>query len=258
MGLKEEIKEKAKSFGFVLCGVSDLFQIENAEYPQDRGLKKPLEVMPDAKSLIVLGFVLWDECFNSVIVPVPTPDGKPIDVYSFYYEIMAARAWRLCHWLLKERGINSTPTLEIQLKPAAMLAGLGFIGHNTQIITPEYGPRVRWIGLLVNTKLTPDEPFTRDLCAEQPLCQTEELCVKACPFQAIIPGPSQGVPPGEKVKIKKCVLIHEFDKDIEKRWERYIRRTTERGFMECTRCNLVCPYGNHVEEKIIPQKRGLM
>lgn len=28
MGLKEEIKEKAKSFGFDLCGVSDLFQIE--------------------------------------------------------------------------------------------------------------------------------------------------------------------------------------------------------------------------------------
>lgn len=258
MGLKEEIHEKAKSFGFDLFGVSDLFRIEHAEYPQDRGLKRPLEVMPEAKSLIVLGFVLWDESFNTVVVSAQTSDGKQIDVYSFYYDIMEARAWRLSHWLLKEKGIDSVPTLEIQLKPAAMLAGLGFIGHNTQVITPEYGPRVRWVALLMNTELAPDEPFSRDLCAEQPLCQSEELCVRACPYQAIVSGPSQGVPPGEKVKIKKCVVFHERDKDLEKRWERYIRRTTERGFMECTRCNLVCPYGKPVEDKIIPEKRGLL
>lgn len=258
MGLKEEVNEKAKSFGFDLCGVSDLLQIEKAENPPYRGLRRPLEVMPEAQSLIVLGFVVWDESFNSVVVSVPTSEKKQIEVYGFYYEVMEARAWRLSHWLQKEKGINSIPTLEIQLKPAAMLAGLGFIGHNTLVITPEYGPRVRWIALLVNAVLTPDEPFSRNLCAEQPLCQDKALCVTACPFQAIIPGPSQGVPPGEKVKVFDCVILHQADKELEKKWEQYIRRTTERGFMECTRCNVVCPYGKPVEDKIIPEKRGLL
>jgi epoxyqueuosine reductase len=258
MELKKEIKEKAKSFGFDLCGVSDLLEIEKAENPPHRGLRKPLEVMPEAKSLIILGFVVWDENFNSVVVSIPTSDRQHPDIYGFYYDIMESRAWRLCHWLLKEKGIFSIPTLEVQLKPAAMLAGLGFIGHNTQLITPEYGPRVRWIALLVNAELTPDAPFDRDLCAEQPLCQKKELCVKACPFQAIVTGPSQGVPPGEKVQIDNCVIFHECDKDLEKKWEQYIRRTSERGFMECTRCNVVCPYGKPVEDKIIPEKRGLL
>lgn len=256
MGLKEEIKEKAKTFGFDLCGVSDLLQIQKAENPPHRGLRKPLEIMPEAKSLVILGFVLWDESFNSVVVSVPTPDRQHPDIYGFYYDIMEARAWRLSNWLQKEKGIISIPTLEVQLKPAAMLAGLGFIGHNTLVITPEYGPRVRWIALLVNTELTPDKPYSRDLCAEQPLCQNKELCVKACPFQAIVPGPSQGVPPGEKVKVFDCVILHQADKVLEEKWEKYIRRTTERGFMECTRCNVVCPYGKPVDDKIIPEKRG--
>ena len=262
MGLKEEIREKAKSFGFDLCGVSDLLQIERAEYPPDRGLTRPLKVMPEARSLIILGFVLWDENFNSVTVSTVADEGESngsqVDYYNFYYEIMETRAWRLSHWLLKEKGVHSIPTHRIQEKPAAMLAGLGFIGRNTQVITPEYGPRVRWVALLMDSELTPDEPFSRDLCAEQPLCKSKELCIWACPYRAIIPGPSQGVPPGEKVKINRCVIFHEFDNDLDKKWERFIRRTTELGFMECTRCNLVCPYGKPVDEKIIPKKRGLL
>jgi epoxyqueuosine reductase len=141
--------------------------------------------MPEANHLIILGFVVWDESFNLVILSVPTSEKKQIDIYGFYNDIMETRAWRLSKLATKEKGINSIPTLEIQLKPAAMLAGLGFIGHNTLLITPEYGPRVRWIALLVDTELDPDEPFERDLCAEQPLCRNKELCVKACPFRRL-------------------------------------------------------------------------
>ena len=54
MGLKEEIKQKAAETGFQLCGVPDLQKVEKAEFPPDRGLKKPSEVMPEAKSLIVM------------------------------------------------------------------------------------------------------------------------------------------------------------------------------------------------------------
>lgn len=258
MNLKEEIFNKAKENGFQLFGVSDIKKLEDVEFPPGRGLVKPSEFMDDAKSVFVLGMVIWDEGMNTAINSPGSGDfsGGESEYYNLYYETVETRAWRLAQWLWEDKNIKAIPTHSIHAKVAAHLAGLGFIGHNTQVITPEFGPRVRWIPVLTTAELTPDEPFSRDLCAEQPLCQNESLCVKACPYDAIIPGPSQGVPPGDKVIYDKCVVAHEFDKDIDNVWEKHIRRVTERGFMECTICNTACPYGKNVVTNIIPKKRG--
>jgi len=259
LDLKEEIRSKAMEKGFQLFGVSDINRMEDVEFPPGRGLVKPSEFMPDAKSLIVLGMVIWDEGMNAAISTPGTGhfSGGEAEYYNLYYETVETRAWRLAQWLWDDKSIKAAPTHSVHVKVAAYLAGLGFIGHNTQVITPEYGPRVRWIALLTTAELIPNQPFSRNLCAEQPLCQKESLCVKACPYGAIIPGPSQGVPPGEKVIYDKCVVAHELEKDIDHKWEKHIRRITERGFMECTICNLACPYGKNVDTHIIPRKRGL-
>ena len=238
MDLKEEINEKAKKVGFALCGVSDLKKVEKAEFPPNRGLVRPSQIMPEAKSLVVMGYVIWDESLNAEAVKVNSSE-----YICLYYEIMESRAWRLIQLLGEKRSIKARPSLAIHVKPAAMLAGLGFIGHNTQVITPEYGGRVRWIGVLIDRELEPDKPFSRNLCAEQPLCQKRSLCVIACPYKAIIPGPSQGVLPGEKVKYDRCVVTHKRDEVLDKKWEKFIRRISDHGFLACTRCNLACPYG---------------
>jgi epoxyqueuosine reductase len=258
MRLKEEIKEKAISMGFDLVGVSDLKKVEELEALLKRGLKPPSKIFPGAKSLLILGVVIWDEAMNLSISNARADSNNEVGVYyNMYYEITETRAWRLIRWLSDEKGVSGVPTHKIQLKPAAMLAGLGFIGHNTQVVTEKYGPRVRFVGVLLNEEIAPDEPYSRDLCKEQKLCQERSLCVKACPYNAIIPGPSMGVPFGEKVLIDKCVVFHLPELNLEKRWEKFSRRVTDRGFLECTLCNLVCPYGKTVEEKIIPQKRGI-
>jgi len=87
------------------------------------------------------------------------------------------------------------------------------------------------------------------------MCQKKSLCVKSCPYQAIIPGPSQGVPSGEKVIHDKCVVAHKFDKDLDDKWEKHIRRISNRGFMSCTICNLVCPYGKTGDKNISPHQK---
>ncbi len=242
MGLKAEIKQKAKEVGFQLCGVSDLKEVERAEFTSGRGLKKPSAVMPEARSLIVLGYVVWDESLN-----VEAVRENSSEYICLYYEIMESRAWRFIQRLREKNNFNALPTQAIHIKPAAMLAGLGFIGHNTQVITPEYGGRPRWIGVLTDIEMEPDEPFNRNLCAEQLRCQKKSLCVLACPYKAIIPGPSQGVPPGEKVKYDRCVVTHKRDEVLDKKWEKFIRRISDHGFMACTRCNLACPYGKPVK-----------
>jgi epoxyqueuosine reductase len=47
-------------------------------------------------------------------------------------------------------------------------------------------------------------------------------------------------------------------KDTSPSCYRLIRRTTERGFMECTLCNLACPYGEGNETKGIPGVPGVI
>jgi len=256
--LKEELRAKSKELGFQLFGVSDIAKMEEVPFPEDRGLQRPSEVMPEAKSLIIMGMVIWDEGMNVSISTAGSGDfsGGDSEYYNTYYMIVENKGWHFCKWLKDTKGEDAIPSTTIHAKVATYLAGLGFIGHNTQVITPEYGPRVRWIAILTTMKLEPDEPFVRDLCAEQPLCKNGSLCVKACPYGAIIPGPSQGVELGKKVTYDRCVVAHEFDTVLDKTWEKHIRRVSDRGFAECTLCNLSCPYGESVERDIIPKKRG--
>lgn len=64
-------------------------------------------------------------------------------------------------------------------KTAATCAGLGWIGKNCLLVTPEYGPRIRLATILTNARFKTAEPMTESRCGD---CK---LCVDACPYQAI-------------------------------------------------------------------------
>lgn len=259
MSVKEELRALAEKNEFQLFGVADPDEIAKAKFPDGRGLVRPSDVIPEVRSVIVLGKVLWDEGMNVSVSSAGSGDfsGGSLEYYNFYYNLVETLAWRFSAEMHEKYKVEATPSVSIHLKVAATLAGLGFIGHNTLVITPDYGPRVRWVAVLTDMDLEPDEPFTRDLCAEQPLCKEKERCVRSCPYKAMIPGPSQGVEPGKKLDYDSCAVAHEFDVAPAGKWEDHIRRITPRGTMECTICNLVCPYGENVEKNIIPKKRGL-
>ncbi len=67
----------------------------------------------------------------------------------------------------------------VYLKDAAVLAGLGCIGKNNILITPEYGPRVRLRAILLDTDLPSLGPIDFDPCENCP-----EPCQSACPQNA--------------------------------------------------------------------------
>jgi epoxyqueuosine reductase len=52
----------------------------------------------------------------------------------------------------------------IYLKDTAVLAGLGCIGKNNMLVTPELGPKVRLRALLLEEDLTPTGPIDFDPC----------------------------------------------------------------------------------------------
>ncbi|MEE4313763.1 MAG: hypothetical protein V2J11_04660 [Desulfofustis sp.] len=66
------------------------------------------------------------------------------------------------------------------LKDAAVLAGLGCIGKNNLLVTPDYGPRVRLRALFLEQGLRPTGPLAFDPCATCPA-----PCRTVCPEHAL-------------------------------------------------------------------------
>jgi epoxyqueuosine reductase len=252
--LKEELRKEAFKLNFSLFGVPQLEKLQKEPFPPGRGIQTPKEALPSVKSIIILGFRIWDEVMNAVAcTPIPKTNvafAGGHEYYNFYYEITMARAWQLAHHLWK-KGFTAIANNTIHLKVGAHLAGLGHIGKQTQVITPEFGPRLRWVAILTDAHLDPDQPFKKDLCGD---C---EICVKSCPFNAILPGTSLGVAPGKKVDMDKCIVSRELEEDFSPYIEKYVRRITPRGFMECTICNLACPIGKETNEKYEHSKRRI-
>lgn len=67
---------------------------------------------------------------------------------------------------------------EVSHKFVANLAGLGWIGKSCLLITPDYGPRVRWVTVLTNFIL----PANKERLKSH--CDSCRLCVDICPPKA--------------------------------------------------------------------------
>jgi epoxyqueuosine reductase QueG len=74
---------------------------------------------------------------------------------------------------------------EINLKDAAIRIGIGKRGKNTVVLHPEYGPRLRFMGIL--SDIPCDAPDI-DLKEEKnPVCSNCTICIDSCPVNALEP-----------------------------------------------------------------------
>src|SRR5207247_8244373 len=69
----------------------------------------------------------------------------------------------------------------LSLPHAAVEAGLGTLGLNLMLLTPEYGPRVLLGAVLTSAELEPDTPLAEPLC----LGESCGRCLLPCPGDAI-------------------------------------------------------------------------
>jgi epoxyqueuosine reductase len=110
-------------------------------------------------------------------------------------------------------------------KMAATSAGLGWIGKNGLLISPDYGPRLSLATVLTDAPLVPDEPMEHSLCGACVLCKTY------CPSHAITGLEwSRSAPFIELVKLGLC------------RSHKETKRKTD-GKPNCGLCINICPYG---------------
>jgi epoxyqueuosine reductase len=178
MTLTQDVKKEAEKAGFVAVGVSNLDMLRELPYGKIKYvgvLKTPEEVLPEVKSVVLMGIHAWDPVFNVVADSSRLHFNKKhrpsvsLEGYQLYYQIASSKAWKVAQFLMR-KGYDSSPSFSIPLKTSAVRCGLGCQGKNTLLVTPTYGPRVRLVSLLTTARLDVDEPFKEDLCKNCDRC----------------------------------------------------------------------------------------
>jgi epoxyqueuosine reductase len=243
--LTVELKAHAREMGFHLVGVTSPAPFERAESDILRWLgeghqgemawlneararlaTRPLELLPEARSVIVVGVSYRTE--------EPDPDGQGGRVARYawggdYHDAMKSRLRRLAAFL-GERGhddvrarvfVDDGPLVE---RDAAIRAGLGFRGKNTNLLTP-IGSFVFLGAILTDVALEFDRPQAKD-------CGSCTLCIAACPTDAL----DQAYHLAAERCIAYLTIEHRGPIDAE------LRPRLGDWVFGCDICQEVCPY----------------
>jgi epoxyqueuosine reductase len=194
----------------------------------------PRALMPECRSIIVL----------LARYPVPyrlgslraSPGLQGVAAYACgddYHTVLIEKIKRMAtelemeinHSILFRAFTDSGPLLEREL---AARAGLGWIGRNSCLISPEYGSYTFLAELLTDLSLTPSVPAGVDRCGN---CHR---CMEVCPTKAILPN--------RTIAAERCLSYL----TIENRGEIPITLRSSLGdcIFGCDLCQLVCPWNN--------------
>jgi len=146
------IKKAAGWFGADLVGVCELDR--RWLYAPDENAPMSKDVPEDVRYAIVLGYEMDYELvkyFNTYTANAATRMG---------YSRMAVTNAHLASFIryLGFQAVESGNDVALSV-PMAMQAGLGEIGRNGILVTPEFGPRVRLSKVLTDLPLVPDSPI---------------------------------------------------------------------------------------------------
>jgi epoxyqueuosine reductase QueG len=229
--LTAEIKEIALKSGASLVGIVSARAIDALPkiwvgWTIKEYTKKAVEVMPNARSVIVIGYHVWDGMLEMAIRKGEGwtyPGYFPLD----YLEQKVVNR-------LQKAGHEACSFYSSSCKRLAQLAGFGTYGKNALIISPVFGPWLRFSPMLTDAEMLPDSPFEKDLCGE---CVE---CVKACPVGALSP---------YKVDDEKCLVgIHltgQGKSNHNAVLAKYEPSLTENSHLMCTECQKACRYGRN-------------
>jgi epoxyqueuosine reductase len=247
--LTQRIKAEAKRLGFDLVGITtpdppphtDIYQkwLEAERHGEmgyletDRALrcrKNPLEILPECKSIIIVGMnYLPEGLIENAFLPRVSAYAQGED----YHDVIVGRLQELVDFIqslvpssfLYRIYTDTGPILEREL---GQRAGLGWIGKNTCLIHPQMGSYFFLGEILLALELDFDQPFEKDYCGS---CTR---CVDACPTECILPD--------RTLDARRCIsyLTIELKNSIPPD----LRSSIGDWIFGCDRCQEVCPW-NH-------------
>ena len=198
-GIEKTIITKAKKLGASLAGIARIKDLK-ASKSYEVYSKKPFYETYDPKSPNYFKFkgVKWHPEHKSVLVwALSHPELEPaLDYWSMKVpgftpgnRVMRRQSKQMRLWLEAEFDIKAySLPYQIEfggafLKDSSHLAGLGVIGKNNLLVTPEFGTRVRLRGMFIEAELEPTGPIDFNPCNG-----CDRPCHKACPRNAFRSG----------------------------------------------------------------------
>jgi epoxyqueuosine reductase len=182
------IKDLARKEGAHLVGIAPVSRFEGAPLGHH-----PLDFLPGAKSVISIAMRFYHTLLDtdhfgieSELIPPSTLRSLRDQHFAFMYDTCnRCLEWiglQLAHHLAQEghralplpssgnvaRYTEATGRMRwsafFSHRHAAALAGLGDIGVNNLLITPQYGPRVRLNSVITTAELVPDDMLPERTC----------------------------------------------------------------------------------------------
>ncbi|NHJ20712.1 MAG: reductive dehalogenase [Candidatus Lokiarchaeota archaeon] len=118
--------------------------------------------------------------------------------------------------------------------PLAIDAGLGALGRNGLLLTPEYGPRVRICKVFTDMPLITDDINLSFIEKVKEVCRTCYKCADACETGAIT---KEIDPTFEPASISNNSCVRKYYVDVEKCFDFWIENSGD-----CGNCIAACPF----------------
>ncbi|MBA7704043.1 Epoxyqueuosine reductase [subsurface metagenome] len=259
--MSSAIIKKAQDLGASLAGIANVEELKKApsfvlapKLPQGESVANRLGD-PGLKP----GEVAWpEEGKSALIIAVEHPEDKPeLDWWenrkttpgnSMLIKIID----RMSEWVEENYKVKTYHILYhvekggIFLKDSAVLAGLGTIGKNNILVTPEYGPRVRLRAMILTEDLPSTGPIAFDPCKD-----CDIICKKACPGNAMDKKiyseekMGQKILPGTDGSFSRDICNIQMEKDLENAEEVKIEGQGEPIIYVkyCRACEISCHVG---------------
>ena len=225
--MAREIKKIARFFGADLCGITDL---------DDRWLYRsrvdtrdmsdaPLGLPEGLTHVIVLGHAM-DE---GLVATYPSALAGAATGREYSHE--AAIVMQLAAYI-RNLGFRAVPSMNDTglAIPYALKAGLGEYARNQMVITPEFGPRLRFSKIFTDLPMALDAPRPRGVRA---FCDICTKCAEACPVKALPFGP----PEVGGANASAIRGVRKWTSDAEKCFGFWAKIASD-----CAICMRVCPF----------------
>ena len=218
--ISNDIKQILYEMGADLCGIASVDRFDEA--PQGF---HPCDILPSCKTVVVFAkrFLTGALHCNST-VPYTI-------IRNMLSDILDKMSFSFCE-IMEHHGIIAVPTGTIgptefdaktnkyrnivSAKHCAVAAGLGRIGKNTLLITPEYGNMVWLCAVLLDTAFAADAMLLGDPCPKECF-----LCIDICPVHAL----------GDPEMKQFACREHAFGGENGGDWK-----------IKCYKCRTICPH----------------
>ena len=221
------VKQVASVFGADLVGIcaNDDRWLYTERYARRANEGRPLGLDNDLDNVIVVGQAMDRDLVDTV----PSALSGAATGLGYSKDVMVLLS--TAQWL-RNLGYRAVPSLNDTALaiPLAIQAGLGEYGRHGLVITPEFGPRVRFGKIFTDAPLHHDSPARFGVTE---FCESCRRCTEACPPGAIADGPPTSV------KLNRSTIggVRKWTTDGEKCFSYWAQIVSD-----CMICVRVCPY----------------